>query len=80
MLCRYSGHPKARLFITHGGLMGLTEAVYSEVPVVGIPLYGDQPANLAAVEAAGIGLKLSFHNITTQSVDYVVNTVLNDPK
>ena len=48
--------------------------------MVGIPLYGDQPANVAAVEAAGAGLQLSIHNVTEQSVWHAVHTVLNDPR
>lgn len=60
--------------------MSTTEAVYSGVPIVGIPLFGDQPANLAAIEEKGIGLPLYFHNISLESVTYTVNTVLNDPK
>lgn len=73
-------HPNVKLFISHGGLMSTTEAVYSGVPMIGIPLFGDQPANLAAVEAKGAGIQLHFHNISLESVEYAVNTVLNDPR
>lgn len=36
------GHEKARLFISHGGLMGLQEAIYHAVPVLGLALGRDQ--------------------------------------
>ncbi|KAG8456718.1 hypothetical protein GDO86_002483 [Hymenochirus boettgeri] len=40
------GHPKVRLLVTHGGINSLQEAVYHGVPVLGIPLFGDQHDNL----------------------------------
>ncbi|GLH07894.1 UDP-glucuronosyltransferase [Gryllus bimaculatus] len=53
-------HPKLRLFITHGGLMSTQEAVYHGVPVVGIPIFGDQQLNMNRAAAAGIGVALNF--------------------
>ncbi|XP_069820860.1 UDP-glucuronosyltransferase 3A1-like isoform X2 [Dendropsophus ebraccatus] len=49
------GHPKARLLVTHGGLNSLMEAVYHGVPVVGIPLFGDQYENMVRVKAKNMG-------------------------
>ncbi|KAK7891041.1 hypothetical protein WMY93_023004 [Mugilogobius chulae] len=37
------GHPKTRVFVTHGGTNGLQEAIYHGVPILGIPLFFDQP-------------------------------------
>lgn len=50
-----SGHPKLRLFVTHGGMNGLMEAVYHGVPVLGIPLFGDQIENMVRVKAKQMG-------------------------
>ena len=36
------GHENARLFITHGGLMGVQEAIYHAVPLLGLPFGNDQ--------------------------------------
>ncbi|KAI4025597.1 UGT2B7 isoform 1, partial [Pan troglodytes] len=41
------GHPKTRAFITHGGANGIYEAIYHGIPMVGIPLFADQPDNIA---------------------------------
>lgn len=42
LFCCMIGHPKVRVFVTHGGLMGSTEAAHCGVPVVVTPMYGDQ--------------------------------------
>jgi hypothetical protein len=41
-------HPNVKLFITHGGLLSTTEAAYAAVPVLGIPVFGDQKVNMRA--------------------------------
>lgn len=69
-----------RLFITHGGYLSLTEAVYYGVPVLGIPFFGDQPKNLVQAVAAGYGLQLNFENITDDSVFLVINEILTNKK
>ncbi|RXN28589.1 UDP-glucuronosyltransferase 2C1-like protein [Labeo rohita] len=74
------GHPKTRAFITHGGTNGLYEAIYHAVPMVGIPLFADQPHNLVHMKAKGVAV--SMDNIKTmQSQDLVdgLNAVINDP-
>lgn len=35
-------HPNVKLFITHGGLLGTTEALVEGIPLLGIPIFGDQ--------------------------------------
>uniref|UniRef100_A0A3P8RMT2 UDP-glucuronosyltransferase n=1 Tax=Amphiprion percula TaxID=161767 RepID=A0A3P8RMT2_AMPPE len=47
------GHPKTRVFVTHGGTNGVQEAIYHGIPVVGLPLFFDQPDNLSRVRAKG---------------------------
>jgi glucuronosyltransferase len=66
--------------MTHGGLLSIQEAVARGVPIVGIPIYGDQPYNLAKIVSAGIGIKLDFANITTEAVLWAVNEVLGNPR
>ncbi|XP_056242281.1 UDP-glucuronosyltransferase 2C1-like [Seriola aureovittata] len=47
------GHPKTRVFVTHGGTNGVQEAIYHGVPIVGLPLFFDQPDNLSRIRAKG---------------------------
>ena len=35
-------HPKVVLFLTHCGMHGVLEAVWNEVPMVGMPVFIDQ--------------------------------------
>jgi glucuronosyltransferase len=36
------GHKNARVFISHGGLIGIQETVYHGVPLLGLPFGNDQ--------------------------------------
>uniref|UniRef100_A0A672HGX2 UDP-glucuronosyltransferase n=2 Tax=Salarias fasciatus TaxID=181472 RepID=A0A672HGX2_SALFA len=60
------GHPKTRAFVTHGGSNGIYEAIYHGVPMVGIPMFADQPHNLIHMKAKGVAV-----------ID-AINTVIND--
>ncbi|KAJ0064607.1 hypothetical protein NL108_011362 [Boleophthalmus pectinirostris] len=73
------GHPKTRLFVTHGGTNGLYEAMYHAVPVLGIPLIFDQFDNMERMKAHRAG---EFVEITTLDTDTLVKTIqrLLDPK
>ncbi|KAF4519852.1 UDP-glycosyltransferase-09 [Ephemera danica] len=72
-------HPNLRLFITHGGLLSIQEAIHQGVPFVGIPVYGDQSLNMRKAELGGYGLTLDLKNVTKTSVLWAVNKVINDP-
>uniref|UniRef100_T1ILT2 UDP-glucuronosyltransferase n=1 Tax=Strigamia maritima TaxID=126957 RepID=T1ILT2_STRMM len=74
------GHAKIRLFITHGGMLSLQESVYNGVPVVAVPLFSDQPGNVARVEEIGIGVKLALSNISGDSMYDAINKVLGDKR
>ncbi|XP_020379865.2 UDP-glucuronosyltransferase 3A2-like [Rhincodon typus] len=72
------GHPKARLLVTHGGLNSLLEAVYHGVPVIGIPLFGDQFDNMVRVEAKGLGLTIQVNQL--QALGNAMATVIEDKR
>ncbi|KAJ8709291.1 hypothetical protein PYW07_009117 [Mythimna separata] len=39
-------HPNLAVFITHGGLLSTTESIHFGVPIIGIPVFGDQFMNV----------------------------------
>ena len=53
-------HPNIRLFITHGGLLSTQETMQRGVPLLGIPIFGDQSLNMNRAAAAGCGLVIQF--------------------
>ncbi|XP_037040608.1 UDP-glycosyltransferase UGT5-like isoform X1 [Bradysia coprophila] len=71
------GHPNVKAFISHGGLLGTTEAIYHGVPIVGIPFFGDQHLNIKRGSQAGWAIKLNYDNITLESVEWALNEILN---
>lgn len=73
-------HPKMRLFITHGGQGGVVESQYHGVPMVGIPLFGDQRANIANVVESGFGLKVDYSTLDEETFSAAVHEVLNNKK
>lgn len=61
-------HPKVRVFMSHGGLLGSSEAAYCGVPAVVTPMYGDQFMNAAAIVHRGMGVLLPFPHMTTENI------------
>ncbi|XP_051786028.1 UDP-glucuronosyltransferase 2A1-like isoform X5 [Erpetoichthys calabaricus] len=73
------GHPKTRAFITHGGTNGIYEAIYHGIPMVGIPMFGDQPDNMVHMKAKGAAVVVNFNTMTSQDLVDALNTVINNP-
>ncbi|XP_066941903.1 UDP-glycosyltransferase UGT5-like [Macrobrachium rosenbergii] len=74
------GHPNVRVFISHGGLLSLQEALYHGTPVVALPLFGDQPTNGARVVANGWGLSLNYEDLAADLIVSSIEEVLEQHK
>lgn len=72
----FTGHPNVKAFISHGGLLGTTEAVHCGVPAIVMPQFGDQYTNAKALEASGGGVVLDFSSMQQEDVDNALRTVL----
>ncbi|XP_037752534.1 UDP-glucuronosyltransferase 2A2 isoform X5 [Chelonia mydas] len=72
------GHPKAKAFITHGGTNGIYEAIYHGIPMVGIPLFADQPDNIVHMKAKGMAVELDFNTMQAQDLIDALNMVINN--
>ncbi|XP_029916037.1 UDP-glucuronosyltransferase 2C1 [Myripristis murdjan] len=73
------GHPKTRAFITHGGTNGIYEAIYHGVPMVGIPMFADQPDNMVHMKAKGAALIMEFNFMETEDLVKALKAVINEP-
>ncbi|XP_072797076.1 UDP-glucuronosyltransferase 2B18 isoform X2 [Vicugna pacos] len=73
------GHPKTKAFITHGGANGIYEAIYHGIPMVGIPLFADQPDNIAHMMAKGAAVRLDFNKMSTTDLLNALKQVINNP-
>ncbi|XP_072860089.2 UDP-glucuronosyltransferase 2C1 isoform X1 [Pogona vitticeps] len=72
------GHPKTKAFITHGGTNGVYEAIYHGIPMVGIPMFADQPDNIGHMKAKGMAVELNIHTMTAKDLVDAVNTVIHN--
>ncbi|XP_066242488.1 UDP-glucuronosyltransferase 2B31-like isoform X2 [Saccopteryx leptura] len=72
------GHPKTKAFITHGGTNGIYEAIYHGIPMVGLPLFVDQPDNIAHMKTKGAAIRLDFNTISSRDLVNALKTVIND--
>jgi hypothetical protein len=74
------GHPNTRLFITHCGSNGQHEAVYHGVPMLGLPVLGDQRYNAQRFTTKGYGRYLDITSFKTQELADAINDVISDPR
>ncbi|RXG73608.1 putative UDP-glucosyltransferase YojK [Armadillidium vulgare] len=71
-------HPKIRLFISHGGLFGSQEAMYFEVPVLGMPVFLDQHMNIDEIVSQGWGKSISWDNLTEENFAEAIQDILSN--
>ncbi|XP_046736278.1 UDP-glucosyltransferase 2-like [Diprion similis] len=72
-------HMNIKAFVTHGGLMGVQEAVTYGVPLIGVPLFRDQPVNIKNCADKGAAIMLDHTDLTADKIVASVNAVAHDP-
>ncbi|XP_028396861.1 UDP-glucuronosyltransferase 2B33-like isoform X2 [Dendronephthya gigantea] len=72
-------HKKTKLFITHCGANGLQEALTAGVPIIGFPVFGDQPYNAVNMEKNGFGLKLDIKSFSVDELVSAIEEVVTNP-
>ncbi|XP_041972271.1 UDP-glycosyltransferase UGT5-like [Aricia agestis] len=71
-------HPKVKLFITQGGLQSTDEAIIGGVPLIGIPIMGDQYYNAEKYEHHKIGKKLDWNNFDAKTFRNAIETIIGN--
>lgn len=68
----------ADVFVTHGGMNSVSEALTAAVPMVVIPFSSDQPTNARSVEKLGVGRKMDYTSVDKNSLKSTIFSVLAD--
>jgi MGT family glycosyltransferase len=68
------------LFITHGGFNGTKESLRLGIPLVVIPIGGDQPYTAERVEALGLGRAVSPEERDPAIIRSRIREVLAEPR
>ena len=69
-----------RVFMFHGGNNGFQEACYHGVPIVVVPLHGDQYDVAARIESRGMGRKIDKFELNADLVYETLLDVINHPR
>lgn len=72
-------HPNVKLFISHGGMSGIYESVDAGVPILGIPLFYDQPKNVANLVNAGMAISMDLLTLNKDTLlGNIIELVTNE--
>ncbi|XP_076766718.1 UDP-glucosyltransferase 2 [Xylocopa sonorina] len=73
-------HPNVKCFFGHAGLLGITESVKSGVPMIVLPIFGDQFANARAIQDRGMAEVLDFVDLTEEKIRHTIDELFNNTK
>ena len=68
----------ADVFVTHGGMNSVSEALVVGTPMVVIPFVSDQPVNARCIEKMGVGKRLEYADVNKETLKKSVFSVLQD--
>lgn len=71
---------RAALFVTHGGMNSVNEAMRAGVPTLLVPQGADQPLVAGRVVELGAGLALRTEDVTVETVRSLALRLLEDPR
>uniref|UniRef100_A0A914W331 UDP-glucuronosyltransferase n=1 Tax=Plectus sambesii TaxID=2011161 RepID=A0A914W331_9BILA len=71
-------HKKTVLLITHGGQNSVLEAINAGVPMIGIPMMGDQHPNIERVRSRSLGSRLTKSELTEENIAKKIQELLHN--
>ncbi|XP_034429113.1 UDP-glucuronosyltransferase [Hippoglossus hippoglossus] len=71
-------HPKAKLFITHGGSHSVYEGICNAVPLLMFPLFAEQGDNGLRMVTRGVAETLNIFDLTSDKLLAAVNKILQN--
>lgn len=72
-------HPNVKVFISHGGWLSTTESIFFGKPILGVPLFADQPLNVATAVSRGIALSVNIHKLDEAELKQKLNELVQNP-
>ncbi|KOB74580.1 UDP-glycosyltransferase UGT33B11 [Operophtera brumata] len=73
-------HPKIKLFITQGGLQSTDEAINAGVPLLAVPLLGDQWYNAEKYIRYTIGKKVEMGTLKEVELKSAIESIIGDER
>ncbi|VDL77587.1 unnamed protein product [Nippostrongylus brasiliensis] len=70
--------PRLSLFITHGGINSILEAIFHGKPMIVVPLFGDQPLNSKNVHKRGLGTVIEKHRLNKMTLTEAIRKTLGN--
>lgn len=80
ILFYFLAHRNTILFISHCGMGSITEAIHHGVPVICIPIYGDQFTNSQRLQLFGMGIELPLKQLSGKKLTGAITEVLTNSK
>ncbi|MFG1817682.1 macrolide family glycosyltransferase [Kribbella sp. NPDC049174] len=71
---------RAAMFVTHGGMNSVNEAMYAGVPLLVVPQGADQPLVAGRVVELGAGLSIRTEDVTEDAVRHLARELLDDSR
>ncbi|XP_071111136.1 UDP-glucuronosyltransferase 2A2-like [Haliotis cracherodii] len=71
-------HPNIKLFITHCGANGQNEAFLHGVPMIGFPMFAEQPYNAKKLGYFGFGIEMDLKTFTVDDLVSNINEVIQN--
>ena len=69
-----------RVFVSHAGQNSVYETLYHGVPVVAMPICGDQFDYAIHMEEKGVALTVDYDMLTVDDLYSAIRRVLNEPR
>ncbi|KAH8277056.1 hypothetical protein KR026_004439 [Drosophila bipectinata] len=70
-------HPNVKIFICHGGMLSIMEAVYYGKPLLGLPIFYDQSRNFEVLVDDGMALVMNINSFSGEELKISIESLIN---